>query len=119
MQIVLIGKTNSGKSSLLNLLTNANPKISEIKFTTNEPIIGMMNLEGINMQLIENPAINSEMFDKGLINSADTLLFLINSLEEIPELKKSTEKSIANVIIVFNKTEKLTENQKRKLKAKL
>ena len=34
MQAVIVGKTNSGKSSLLSLLTNAKPKISENKFTT-------------------------------------------------------------------------------------
>ncbi len=119
MQIVLIGKTNLGKSALLNILTNAQPKISEIEFTTQKPIIGMMNFEGINMQLIENPAIDSEYFDKGLINSADTLLIIVDKIEEIQEIKKHLTKSQAKQIIVFNKVDKLTENEKRKLNATL
>jgi small GTP-binding protein len=119
MQIVLIGKTNLGKSSLLNLLTNAYPKISHIEFTTQKPIIGMMNFEGINMQLIENPAINSENFDKGLVNSADTLLIIVDKIEEILEIKKHLIKSKAKQIIVFNKVDKLKENEKRKLIATL
>ncbi|MCW8966356.1 MAG: 50S ribosome-binding GTPase [Candidatus Pacearchaeota archaeon] len=114
-----MGKTNSGKSLLLNILTNANPKISEIKFTTNEPIIGMLNLEGINMQIIENPSIDSENLDKGLVNSADTLLLLIEKLEDLNEIKPHTKKSSAKQIVVFNKTDKLTDNEKRKLTATL
>lgn len=119
MQIVLIGKTNIGKSSILNLLSNAKPKISEIKFTTNKPIIGMMNFEGINMQLIENPATDSDYFDKGLVNSADTILIIIDKLEQILEIKKLTTKSSAKQIIVYNKIDNLSENEKRKLTSTL
>jgi ribosome-interacting GTPase 1 len=119
MQAVIVGKTNSGKSSIVNLLTNANPQISEVEFTTRQPLIGMVNLEGINMQLIENPAIESNYYDKGLTNSADTLLLIVNNLEQIEELKKKTSQSNAKKIIIFSKTDKLTENEKRKLSATL
>ncbi|MBU0894557.1 MAG: 50S ribosome-binding GTPase [Nanoarchaeota archaeon] len=116
MQIVIIGKTNTGKSSLLNTLTNAYPKISEINFTTKQPIIGMMNLETINMQLIENPAIESSYYDKGLTNSADTLLILITNLNQIKEIEKYLDKTTARRIIVFNIKEYIDT---RKLKATL
>jgi len=39
----LIGLPNSGKSSLLSVLTNAKPKIGNYAFTTLEPNIGMLN----------------------------------------------------------------------------
>lgn len=119
MQIILVGKTNLGKSALLNILTNAQPKISEIEFTTQKPIIGMMNFEGINMQLIENPAIDSDYFDKGLVNSADTLLIIVDKVEEIPEVQKQLTKSKAKQIIILNKIDKRTEEEKRKLSATL
>ncbi len=38
----LIGLPNSGKSSLLSVLTNATPKIGDYPFTTLEPNIGML-----------------------------------------------------------------------------
>lgn len=39
----LIGLPNSGKSSLLDVLTNAHPKIGDYAFTTLEPNLGVMN----------------------------------------------------------------------------
>ena len=39
----LIGLPNSGKSSLLDVLTNAHPKIGDYSFTTLEPNLGVMN----------------------------------------------------------------------------
>jgi len=41
--IGLIGLPSAGKSSLLSVLTNANPKIGNYPFTTLEPNIGMLN----------------------------------------------------------------------------
>src|SRR3989338_5329807 len=51
-QVVIIGIENSGKSSLLSILTNASPKISEIPFATIKPEIGTMDLEGLKVQMI-------------------------------------------------------------------
>jgi len=85
MQAVIIGKTNTGKSTLISELTNAQPKINEYEFTTTYPIIGMMNYAGTQIQLVENPAIESDYYDKGLTNTADTILILILNLKQIDE----------------------------------
>ncbi len=119
MQIAIIGFANSGKSSLLSDLTNAQPKISEMQFTTKKPIIGMMNHETINMQIIENPAIESEYYDKGLTNTADTIIMLVENSEQINKIKEKLKKTKAEKIVAFNKTDKLNELQKRKLSATL
>jgi ribosome-interacting GTPase 1 len=122
MQAVIIGKTGTGKSSLLSALTNVSPKISGggfSKFTTKEPVIGIMFFAGTGIQLIENPSVESEFYDRGLTNTADVLLMLITNLGQIQELQKLSEKSNAKKIIVFNKTDILPENEKRKISATL
>lgn len=118
MQAIIIGNTNSGKSSLLKLLTNAQPKISQNKFATTKPQIGMMDYATTSIQLIEIPAIDSEFFDKGVVYTADTVLILINNLEELKEIGKKL-KTKAKKIIVFNKIDLLNEQEKRKLNATL
>ena len=116
MQAVIIGMTNTGKSSLLSALTNANPKISEHNFTTKEPIIGMMGYAKTSIQLIEIPAFESEYYDRGLVHTADTILILIKKIKNIEkELKKVERKKI----IVFNKIDLLNNQEKRKVSATL
>ncbi len=119
MQAVIVGKTNSGKSTLLSLLTNAEPVISEIKFTTIHPAIGMMNYAGTQIQLIENPAIDSDYYDRGLANTTDTILILVNKIEEILEIEKRLEKAVGKRIIVFNNKNNLNESFLRKISATL
>lgn len=116
-QIVMLGKTNSGKSTLLKLLTNASPQISSTRFTTTEPIIGMLNRASIEMQLIENPAPESEYYDRGLTNSADAIILLINSLDEINDLNNLMEKSTNKKIILYNDKKNLNSDELRKLEA--
>lgn len=112
MQAVIVGFTNTGKSSLLNLLTNAKPKIADYDFTTKKPIIGIMGYEGTQIQLIEIPAFDSEYYDKGLVNTADVILILITSLEQINKIKKKLDKAIGNKIFVFNLKNKTVDPRK-------
>jgi ribosome-interacting GTPase 1 len=56
-QIVMIGFTKAGKSSILRALTGADITISDIPYTTKTPIVGMLNYEDIQFQLIEAPSI--------------------------------------------------------------
>jgi len=118
-QTVIIGKTNSGKSSLLKSLTNANLKISEISFTTKQPVIGMMNYETINFQIIENPAIESDYYNKGLTNSADTLVIIVDNIEEIRKISEQLDKAKGKQIIVFNNKKNLDKSKLQKIKATL
>jgi small GTP-binding protein len=119
MQAVIIGKTKSGKSSLISLLTNAKPEIADYGFTTKYPIIGMMDHKGVSIQMIEVPAIESEYYDRGIVNSADTILILTTDLSELPGIEKKIERAPGKKIIVFNKIDLLSENEKRKISATL
>jgi uncharacterized protein len=119
MQAVIVGFANSGKSSLLSILTNAKPRISHNNFSTTNPQIGMMSYDSADIQLIENPAIDSEYYDKGLTNTTDTVIMLITKLEEINEIEKHLDKTNGKKVLVINKIDLLSENEKRKIEANL
>jgi len=119
MQAVIVGKTKSGKSSLISLITNAKPEITGYEFTTKYPIIGMMNYNYVGIQLIEVPAVESEYYDRGITNSADAVIILITSLEQIKEMEKIVERAPGKKIFAFNKSDLLSENEKRKISATL
>ncbi len=116
MQAVIVGFTNTGKSSLLNLLTNAHPKISGYNFTTQYPIIGMTGYFGTQIQIIEIPAIESEYYDKGVVNTADIVLALVNDLDQIEKIKSELKKIVGKTIVVFNLKE---IHDKRKIESTL
>ena len=123
MQATIIGFANVGKSSLLSVLTNAKPKISpensEIPYTK-KPEIGMINYSsGTQIQLIEIPSLNSEFYDRGIVNTADVLLIMVTNLEQINKIKKELNKSKGKQIIVFNKIDSFNEQEKRKIRATL
>ena len=117
MQVVLIGFPNTGKSTIFNLLTKKNPesKTSQHPFTTYEPLLGTFEFEDAQIQIIDDAPIPNH--NKSLINSTDTLLIIIDSIEQIKEIGNLTWKSKAKKIYIFNKTDKLNENELRKLKA--
>lgn len=117
LQAILVGLTNSGKSSILKLITNAQPKIASYGFTTSEPEIGTLNFQGCNIQIIDLPPIASENFDKSLVNSADTLLIVIEKIHEIKtildSLKNINQK--AKKIIIFTKSDLYDSETRRKI----
>jgi ribosome-interacting GTPase 1 len=119
LQAVIIGKTHSGKSSFMNIVTNNFTEIGDYEFVTRSPVIGIMNYEDVNIQLIEIPAINSKYYDRGLVNNADVLLIFIEKLEDLEEINKLIEKAPGERIIVFTKSDKLNENEKRRISANL
>ncbi len=56
-QVTVVGLTNSGKSTILKNLTNAKIEIAEYGYTTKNPEIGVMDYNGIKIQLIELPSL--------------------------------------------------------------
>ena len=86
-QIVVLGLANSGKSSLLRRLTNARVVVSDVPFETKEPVPGMLKYEGVELQLVEAPAL-VEGASKGiawglqvlaLARNADGVILVIDS----------------------------------------
>ncbi len=89
-QIVLIGFTKSGKSSILRSLTNANVEISEVPYTTKYPAVGMLPYEDIQFQLVEAPSIiphgggwNNKVI--GLVKNSDGVIVVLDAAKNLIE----------------------------------
>ncbi len=78
-----------------------------------------MHYRGVQIQLIENPAIESENYDKGLPNTTDTILILVTAISDIENIKSQLIRSSAKQIVVFNKIDLLNETEKRRIYANL
>jgi len=116
-QCILLGLPNSGKSSLLAKLTNARPKISAYAFTTFQAEIGTMDYHGVKAQIIDLPSIGSENLDQGLINTADCIIIVAESLNDLEKIKSYLTKASGHQIITINKSDLLSQEQLRKLEA--
>ena len=114
-QVVLVGFPNSGKSSLLAKITNARPLITEHPFTTRQPEIGTLDYQGIKAQIVDLPSIGSEMFDIGVVNTADLIIILIESIQDRDKVISLLDKSYGKKLIAINKVDLLTNEQLRKL----
>jgi ribosome-interacting GTPase 1 len=87
-QILLVGLPNSGKSTLLSRLTNASTEIAEYPFTTRVPVVGMMDFENIQIQLIDAPAVTLELGEAWFTNlarNADALVLTIDLGGDVSE----------------------------------
>lgn len=119
-QIVLMGYANSGKSSLLGVLTNARPAISIHPFTTIEPQLGTMNYEGVPAQMVDLPSVGSDMFDIGIVNTSDCVLLVIDAsqptaFEQLASLQGLLQRVTSREIYtVFSKMDLLEGQELRK-----
>ena len=80
-QILLVGLPNVGKSSLLSRLTNAVSEIADYPFTTRVPVVGMMDFENIQIQLVDAPAVTMELGEAWFTNlarNADALMLVVD-----------------------------------------
>ncbi len=85
-QIAILGPTNVGRSSFLAAVTNANPLISSVPYTTVKPVPGMLPYEDIQFQLVEAPALVKDAADGkagglqtlSLARNADGLIVMVD-----------------------------------------
>jgi ribosome-interacting GTPase 1 len=85
----LAGFANSGKSSLLACLTNANPVIADYPMSTLTPLSGMMAFEDILIQLVDLPPIGNESTDgwvSSIFRYADSILMVVD-LSDDPDVQ--------------------------------
>lgn len=122
--VAIIGETNVGKSTLLNVLFNEERAIvSEIPGTTRDSIEDVLTLEGISFRFIDTAGIRKtgdlvenlgieKTYQK--IDQAGIILLLFDAqtaLEEInagiAKIKEKIDGKSKHLIVVFNKIDKL------------
>lgn len=85
-QVVLVGLPNAGKSTLVDMLTNAEPEVAEYPYSTFEPTIGMAPYEDIQVQLLDMPPLSefTEGWTFNLIRQADAVGLVVDLGSEDP-----------------------------------
>lgn len=114
-QVVLVGLPNAGKSSLLAVLTNARPQVSAIPFTTRSAELGTLDHNGVKAQVVDLPSIGSDAFDIGIVNTADCVLLIVISLDELEKITPLLARASGSILIAINKSDLLSENDLRRL----
>ena len=127
--IGIIGMPNSGKSSLLSVLTSAKPKIANYPFTTINPNLGVTNYNNKEVTLADIPGLiegaheGIGLGDKFLrhIERCKNILHLIditneNLLENYSKVRKELLKYSNKLIkkreiIVFNKIDMISDEE--------
>ena len=127
--IGIIGMPNSGKSSLLSVITSAKPKIANYPFTTINPNLGVANYDDKEITLADIPGLieganeGIGLGDKFLrhIERCKSILHLIditedNLLENYSKIRKVLHKygnklAKKRELIVFNKVDMLNDEE--------
>lgn len=118
INVALVGKTNVGKSSVMNALLGENRAIvTDIRGTTRDAISESFLYEGVKINLVDTAGIRQtadvvesmgiERSKQSLI-AADVVLFVLDGSEKETAEDAEIEKLISgkNYITVINKTEK-------------
>ena len=124
VQVSIIGKPNSGKSTLLNTLLNEDRAIvSEIAGTTRDTIEEIINIDGILFRLIDTAGIRDHSSDVienigierslAKIQLADIVIYLFETTDDtnfILAKKKELKNQNKNFLLVINKKDLLTDD---------
>lgn len=102
-QIAVIGMPNTGKSTLLNAVTNASPEVSPAPFTTWNPSPGMMLIDNVQVQLIDTPPLSEDYIDPEFLNllrKVSMLILMIDlQADPVEQLQKSFELLTNNRVV--------------------
>ena len=127
IQVVIIGKPNVGKSTLLNaLLRDERAIVSNIPGTTRDTIEDVLNVGGVSFRFIDTAGIRNsddEIENFGIertyqaVSKADIVLYMVDvtetSVDEIREeiafLQEEVDMTGKKLMIIANKIDHLTE----------
>ena len=87
-QVVLLGMPNSGKSSIVGLLTDAKVHITDFPFATNAPVPGMMHFEDVPIEIVDMPPITADFSMPGQVGTyrnCDLIALVIDLSADVGE----------------------------------
>lgn len=131
VKTVILGKTNAGKSSLLNrILKEDRAIVSNIEGTTRDTIEEFVDIEGVPLKLIDTAGIRNSSNEieqigiqksKKLANSADLIIAIFDITKNLDEDDQELLEIIKDkkCIILLNKIDILPENIDLENKLKL
>lgn len=112
-QAAVIGPPNSGKSALINAVTNATPEVSPAPFTTWKPSPGMMLIDNFQVQLIDTPPVSDDYTDPeylNLLRRVDLILVVLDlQADPVQQLDKVYQLLIDNRIFPEHLEEEFAE----------
>lgn len=126
-QIVILGPTNVGRSSLLSLLTNSKVEISSYPYTTKEPTPGMFNYQDLQFQLVEAPALMEGSAEGGAwglqtltsARNSDGLILMVDLSQDPAEQFSLICRELEKARILTRKPKARIEIEKKHMGAKL
>jgi len=94
-QVVVMGAPNCGKSALVRELTGLHAEVAPYPFTTTVPAAGMMEFEGIQIQLVDMPPVapDSPAWLFHIMRTADLLVWMLDLSDD--GLLETTEQTQA------------------------
>ena len=97
-QVCLIGVTNSGKSSIINAVTNAEFDVGDYPFTTPIPTPAMLALEDINIQLVELPGVFEGSHETGIGRQALSVARNTDCIAIVIDLSQDIESQMNTIL---------------------
>ncbi len=117
ISVAIVGKPNTGKSSILNaLLCYEKAIVSSVEGTTRDVVEGSLQINGIKFDFFDTAGIR-ETFDnleklgiersEKILNSADIVMLVLDGSQEISKTDKKIIDSLSNkeFITVYNKSD--------------
>jgi len=126
-QIIILGPTKVGRSSLLTSVTNAKTEVTDYPFTTREPVPGMLKFEDLQFQLVEAPALvegaansgSGGLQTLGLARNADGIILMVDLSQDATKQLRMIMEELEKARIIIQKPRAKVEIERKHVGAGL